>query len=383
MRVPCLTLTATVLLSVVASSYAQDSVQVRSAIVLTFTSDEPLRVDSITAAVNGDAQPYVDSFINGAVTSTSERDGIAAGLLNTAGNVRSEAAFAGVLDSGERFSNGFNPPEAGFQSTDSTYTAFAAAEVIASRNNNRGEQVLFGGGVFVLDNTAGTQPLSTTISFELDATTRLSAFPSETQWATEQRGGLGVGGVGIQLQDMGDPNVTGDELDRVSAQLGSRLIGNNIPSGTFEDMFDRSLLEDLLDTFDSNPFTLTAPAGESRGLFVNISAHVQAMPFTQGDFNLDGAVDLLDYVQWRDNLNSPTDAPINNLGDDFGSVSVNDYTFFKSRFGEPTRFGVSGGAGQLVDEGAEIPEPGSATLLIVVLAIARPLRRIASHTRGD
>jgi hypothetical protein len=73
-----------------------------------------------------------------------------------------------------------------------------------------------------------------------------------------------------------------------------------------------------------------------------------------GDYNVDGVVDLADYIVWRDNLGSGTSL----RNDDTAGVGPDDYARWRSNFG-PT---VGSGA----DVGVPSPEP--ATILLLMLA---------------
>ena len=79
-----------------------------------------------------------------------------------------------------------------------------------------------------------------------------------------------------------------------------------------------------------------------------------------GDFNNDGIVDAADYTVWRNHLNEPTEANINNNGDG-GGITSSDYTFWKARYGN-TSPGSGGGGVQLL---STVPEPTSQWLAFI------------------
>ena len=76
---------------------------------------------------------------------------------------------------------------------------------------------------------------------------------------------------------------------------------------------------------------------------------------TPGDYNGDGVVDGADYTVWRDHLGSGTSLP----NDDTPGVGQDDYTRWK------THFGQTGGSGASVNANAAVPEPAALGLVIV------------------
>lgn len=78
------------------------------------------------------------------------------------------------------------------------------------------------------------------------------------------------------------------------------------------------------------------------------------LPGVDGDYNDNGVVDAADYVTWRDG------GPLANEGVTPGSNSVEDYDFWRSRFG------ATSGSGSLADNAA-VPEPTSAALLFLAI----------------
>ncbi|MGI9455053.1 MAG: beta strand repeat-containing protein [Aeoliella sp.] len=80
-----------------------------------------------------------------------------------------------------------------------------------------------------------------------------------------------------------------------------------------------------------------------------------------GDFNVDGVVDALDYVLWRNNLGAADESALNNNGDGMNGVDITDYNLWK------TNFGMNAPAARAA---ATIPEPAGGTLLLVALGLA-------------
>ncbi|WP_425395116.1 PEP-CTERM sorting domain-containing protein [Aeoliella sp.] len=118
-------------------------------------------------------------------------------------------------------------------------------------------------------------------------------------------------------------------------------------------VYDESLdMEDLV-------FSYRDPAtGAVRDAYVS---YVTVVALT-GDFNDDGIVNLADYTVWRNNLGGPESA-LNgngvNTGGSAGVVDQADYAAWKSNFGNTS------GAGALQTLSTNVPEPGTATLLVL------------------
>src|SRR5262245_36372870 len=86
-----------------------------------------------------------------------------------------------------------------------------------------------------------------------------------------------------------------------------------------------------------------------------------------GDYNNNGIVDAADYVLWRNG------GPLQNEGMTPGSVTPEDYTFWRSRFGATSGSGTASGSGA-------VPEPVSETALVfagVALFIRRQKKKTA------
>jgi hypothetical protein len=99
----------------------------------------------------------------------------------------------------------------------------------------------------------------------------------------------------------------------------------------------------------------------------NITA-VAASPAVLGDYNGNNVVDAADYVVWRDNP-----ASLVNEGASIGVVDIEDYNFWKARFGATSGAGAGSGGSFLA--GAAVPEPTAWILLLAgVLATIGPHR---------
>jgi len=72
-----------------------------------------------------------------------------------------------------------------------------------------------------------------------------------------------------------------------------------------------------------------------------------------GDYNGNGVVDMADYVLWRNG------GPLQNEVNTVGTVDASDYDAWRSRFGNTS------GSGSL--NGAAVPEPGSAALMLAMV----------------
>lgn len=80
-----------------------------------------------------------------------------------------------------------------------------------------------------------------------------------------------------------------------------------------------------------------------------------------GDYNGNGVVDAADYTTWRDHLGQTFQLSNEVAGVTPGSVTPEDYTAWKSRFG-------SSGSGAALGGNAAVPEPTSVGLCLLVLA---------------
>jgi hypothetical protein len=74
-----------------------------------------------------------------------------------------------------------------------------------------------------------------------------------------------------------------------------------------------------------------------------------------GDYNGNGVVDMADYVLWRNG------GPLQNEVATTGSVTPEDYTEWRARFGN------TAGSGSALSGSAAVPEPSAALLAVVAL----------------
>lgn len=79
-----------------------------------------------------------------------------------------------------------------------------------------------------------------------------------------------------------------------------------------------------------------------------------------GDFNGDGFVNFGDYAVWRDNLGAANEDSLSGNGNGSGGVTAADYQLWKSNFGNTASSGSL-----FASEGANVPEPAAATLLLL------------------
>lgn len=89
-----------------------------------------------------------------------------------------------------------------------------------------------------------------------------------------------------------------------------------------------------------------------------------------GDYNEDGIVNAADYTVWRDTLGSNTDLRANgdDTGTSMGVIDTADYDFWKANFGA--------GGGSAANSAVNVPEPASASILLLAAACgARYVRR--------
>jgi hypothetical protein len=94
----------------------------------------------------------------------------------------------------------------------------------------------------------------------------------------------------------------------------------------------------------------------------NFPLITEASEGVPGDYNGNGKVDAADYVLWRKG------GPLQNEVHNPGTVSAEDYTEWRARFGNP-----GSGAG-LADGNAAVPEPATVLLIVTALAAAFSLR---------
>ncbi len=112
----------------------------------------------------------------------------------------------------------------------------------------------------------------------------------------------------------------------------------------------------------------TTPAGFTFNLVDNVANTSVDLSVTStvvgvpGDYNNNGVVDAADYVLWRNG------GPLQNEVVTIGSVTPEDYTEWRARFGNTSGSGSALGAGA-------VPEPATVTLLWVVLGSLYIARR--------
>jgi hypothetical protein len=88
-----------------------------------------------------------------------------------------------------------------------------------------------------------------------------------------------------------------------------------------------------------------------------------------GDYNNDGIVDAVDYTVWRNHLNEPTEASINNNGNGSGGVDAADYTWWKQRYGNTNPGAGSGGLSLQA-----VPEPTALAMLCLAMLLSPVFR---------
>jgi hypothetical protein len=85
-----------------------------------------------------------------------------------------------------------------------------------------------------------------------------------------------------------------------------------------------------------------------------------------GDYNGNGAVDMGDYVVWRNSFGSTTNLAAD--GNRNGLIDQADYSFWKSRFGATT-------GGNMLPVAGRAPEPATLGHLLVAITVAGHLLR--------
>ncbi|HEX4416019.1 MAG TPA: GH25 family lysozyme [Lacipirellulaceae bacterium] len=87
-----------------------------------------------------------------------------------------------------------------------------------------------------------------------------------------------------------------------------------------------------------------------------------------GDFNVDGIIDMADYVLWRASVGQPAGTLVNDTTG--AAVGDDQYNLWRSNFGNQ----LAGGSGSQVS-GAAVPEPSSMGLIILGLTVMASRRR--------
>jgi autotransporter-associated beta strand protein len=109
-------------------------------------------------------------------------------------------------------------------------------------------------------------------------------------------------------------------------------------------------------------------AGESSGFALQVNPTSLVLNFSAatvaGDYNNNGVVDAADYVLWRNG------GPLQNEGATPGNVTVEDYDFWRSRFG------ATSGTGSGITAAVQaVPEPAALALLLLGVALVGIGRR--------
>jgi hypothetical protein len=128
-------------------------------------------------------------------------------------------------------------------------------------------------------------------------------------------------------------------FDGVSLDITFQM---GVPKSVFFTLFDNNAEADAMGN----------PTGEHAFYFDNLRIERPAAG-NPGDYNGNGTVDAADYVVWRDG------GPLMNEGASSGMVDVEDYNFWRARFG------ATSGSGSV----AAVPEPGSALLLLACIGV--------------
>jgi hypothetical protein len=147
--------------------------------------------------------------------------------------------------------------------------------------------------------------------------------------------------------------------------LGSTLLaanGGRLPIGT---PIDPDMLEDETDL--ELEFTVTGMSAIEGGVLFSAAVPQPALP---GDYNGNGTVDAADYVLWRNG------GPLQNEGVTPNSVTAEDYSFWRSRFGMTAGSGASSVAATAV----AVPEPSAGWLAVFLLTAVG--RRTRQHIRA-
>jgi hypothetical protein len=192
---------------------------------------------------------------------------------------------------------------------------------------------------------AGIHAIELELKFRVDAVGASNSFTSHSL----QMGAIGFGG------GTGQAVVSAEAVHISGGDLG--------PTVVFAD--DATNFQQLLDT-DSFPAQLQLfvqmnvyVAGLATTDTVNLGGYTQRFaqvgpPGVLGDYNLNGVVDSADYVTWRDNLGSLISLP----NDSTNGVAADDYTRWRSRFGQTSGNGVG--------SHSAIPEPPVTGMLLML-----------------
>jgi hypothetical protein len=100
---------------------------------------------------------------------------------------------------------------------------------------------------------------------------------------------------------------------------------------------------------------------------------VQQQASLPGDYNGDGVVNAADYTVWRDTLKQSATSGLWADGSGNGTVDPADYDVWKTHFGQSSQITfsqLSGGSGSSSLGNGAVPEPNSAILVFIGMAIA-------------
>jgi hypothetical protein len=111
-----------------------------------------------------------------------------------------------------------------------------------------------------------------------------------------------------------------------------------------------------------------AGGGTVKGGVVFVASETANVP---GDYNGDGTVNASDYTVWRNHLGQTYQLPNEVDGITPGQVTPEDYSAWKTRFGDSA--GAGGGAGAVASRA--VPEPSSALTGCIVGLVASLGRR--------
>ncbi|HEY4233727.1 MAG TPA: PQQ-dependent sugar dehydrogenase [Lacipirellulaceae bacterium] len=146
-----------------------------------------------------------------------------------------------------------------------------------------------------------------------------------------------------------DPSNPTGSVENINTTLGVNSSNINVPVSYGEDAVGNLYIVDY-----SNA-SFQANRGEIYRIVTD--GHLD------GDYNLDGTVDALDYTVWRDTLGmSVTPHGSGADGDGNGTVGPEDYAFWANNFGHTVHTSSPGG-------GAAVPEPAGAALAFQSLGL--------------
>lgn len=151
----------------------------------------------------------------------------------------------------------------------------------------------------------------------------------------------------------------------LAGQTGALSGSGTLTSLTLNGMITETLTLPVNATFQ---FAADASTTINLTLTGQVVATSTFKPLLAGDYNSNGVVDAADYVLWRNNLGSGNSLP----NDDTAGVGEDDYTRWRSHFGQASGAGASEGE-------AAVPEPSALVLLGCTLAFMAQSRRLRSR----